>query len=110
MSSNIAVWKEIGVNPFNRNCLKDNKVKHVIVIPEDGTIDVDADPLTEKLLKIKRENRECIEFLNKFGLDGSQFFHHLPVLDLTKEGNHIAVTVPLSRERQDALSKANTAL
>ena len=31
-SNNIAVWKEIGINPFNRNCLTDNKVKHEIVI------------------------------------------------------------------------------
>ena len=109
VSNNIAVWKEIGINPFNRNCLKDNKAKHEIVILEDGTINVDADPLTENILKIKRENTECIKFLNEVGIDGSQFFHHLPVLDLTKEGNWIAVTVPLSRARQDALAKANTA-
>ena len=54
VSNTIAVWKEIGINPFNQNCLKDNKVKHDIVILEDGTINVDSDPLTEKLLKIKR--------------------------------------------------------
>ena len=56
VSNNIAVWKDIGIDPFNRNCLKDNKVKHEIVILEDGTIDVDADPLTENLMKTKREN------------------------------------------------------
>ena len=109
VSNNIAVWKEIGINTFNRNCLKDNKVKHEILILEDGTIDVDAHPLTEKLLKINRENIDCIEFLNEVGFDGSQFFHHLPVLDLTKEGNRISVTAPLSPARQDSLSKANTA-
>ena len=70
---------------------------------------MDADPLTEKQLNIKRDNTECIEFLNEVGFDGSQFFQHLPVLDLTKEGNWIAVTVPLSWARQDALAKANTA-
>ena len=32
VSNNIAVWKEIGINHFNRNCLKDIKVKHEIVI------------------------------------------------------------------------------
>ena len=69
---------------------------------------MDADPLTEKLLKIKRENTECIEFLNEVGFYGSQFFNHLPVLGVTKEGNRIAVTVPLSRAQQDALDKANT--
>ena len=55
-------------------------MKHKIVILEDGTIDVDADPLTEKLPKIKRENTEFIEFLNEVGFDGSQLFHHLPAL------------------------------
>ena len=109
VSDNIYVWKEICINPFNRNCLKYDKVKHEIVILEDGTIDVDAYPFTEKLLKIKRENTECIEFLNEVGFDGSKFFHHLPVLDLTQEGNWIAVTFPLSRARQYALAKANTA-
>ena len=58
-------------------------MKHEIVILEDGTIDVDSDPLTEKLPKIKRQNTECIKFLNEVGFYGSQFFHHLPVLDLT---------------------------
>ena len=108
VSNNIAVWKEIGINTFNWNFLKDNKVKHEIVILEDRTIDVDYDPLNEKLLKIKRDNTECIEFLNEVGFDGSQFFHHLPVLDLTEEGNRISVTVPLSRARQYAHAKANT--
>ena len=60
VSNNIVVWKEIGINPFNRNSLKYNKVKYDIVILEDGTIDVDADLLTEKLLKIKRDITECI--------------------------------------------------
>ena len=74
MSNNIAVWKEIVINPFNWNCLKDKKVKHEILILEYGTIYVDADPLTKKILKIKRENTECIDFLNEVGFDGSQFF------------------------------------
>ena len=59
-------------------------MKHEIVILEYGTIDVDADPLTEEPLKIKRENTDCIEFLNEVGFDGSRFFHHLPFLALTK--------------------------
>ena len=60
-------------------------MKHEIVILEDRTIDVDYDPLNEKLLKIKRNNTECIEFLNEFRFVGSQFFHNLPVLDLSKQ-------------------------
>ena len=56
VSKNIVVWNKIGINPFNWNCLKDNKVKHEIVILEDVTIDVDSDKLTENILNIKREN------------------------------------------------------
>ena len=85
VSNNIAIWKEIGINPFNRNFLNDNKVKHEIVILEYGTIDVDDDPLTEEPLKIKIENTDCIEFLNEVGFDGSRFFRHLPVLALTNQ-------------------------
>ena len=43
---NVNIWAEIGVNPFNRKCLEDTKVKHKVLELPDGTIDVDADPLS----------------------------------------------------------------
>ena len=48
----IKIWADIGVNIFYRNCLINDKVKHEIVVTEDGAIDIDADPLSTKLLHI----------------------------------------------------------
>ena len=47
---NVAIWGTIGINPFNRDCLNDSKVKHEIVQLLDRRIDVNADPLSMKLL------------------------------------------------------------
>ena len=48
----------IGVNPFDRNCLLDDKVKHEIVLTEDGAIDIDVDPLSQKLSNIENMNKQ----------------------------------------------------
>ena len=40
---NLAIWKLIGISPFNRKCLEDNKVKHEIVVLLYGTIDIETD-------------------------------------------------------------------
>ena len=53
----IKIWADVGVNPFDRNCLLDDKVKHQIVVTKDSTIDVDTDPLSTKLLKIEGMNK-----------------------------------------------------
>ena len=37
---NRKIWAEIGINPFNRKCLEDAKVKHEVVELPDGTLDV----------------------------------------------------------------------
>ena len=104
--ANEKVWEAIGIRPFDRKCLQDDKVKHEIVLLEDGTIDIDADPLTEKLIAIERANKEAVDFLTKCGYDGEQFRKSAPVIEIAKL--KIAVTVPLTREHQDLLSKAST--
>ena len=104
---NVNIWAEIGVNPFNRKCLQDDKVKHEIVMHEDGTIDVDADPLSVKLLEIEGVNKTSIALLDLHGLDGSVFKICAPRLDKAK--TNVGVTVPQSRARQDLLAKAATA-
>ena len=47
--SNVRIWAEIGINPFDRRCLQDDIVKHEIGICEDDTIDVNTDPIGLKL-------------------------------------------------------------
>ena len=65
------IWATIGIFHFDRNCLRYNKVKHEVVTLEDGTIDVDADPLATKLLSIEELNKSAISLLDLHGLDGS---------------------------------------
>ena len=104
---NVNIWAEIGVNPFNRKCLEDAKVKHEVVELPDGTIDVDADPLSSKLLSIEKLNRDAVSFLIANGYGGKEFEKCAPRQHRSQK--NIAVTAPLSRERQDVLAKASTA-
>ena len=103
---NINIWAEIGVNPFTRKCLQNDKVKHEIVMQEDGTIDVDADHLSVKLLEIEGMNKTSTALLDLHGLDGILFKICAPRLDKAK--TNVGVTVPQSRARQDLLAKAAT--
>ena len=57
MSLNLS--HDIGVNPFDRNWLLDDKVKHEILVTEDGAIDVDEYPLSKKLLQIENQNKRA---------------------------------------------------
>ena len=104
---NRKIWAEIGINPFNRKCLEDSKVKHEVLELPDGTLDVDADPLTSKLLQIERLNRAAVSFLVANGYDGTVFSKCAPRQHRSQR--NIAVTAPRSRERQDRLAKASTA-
>ena len=104
---NISIWAEIGLNPFNRRCLQDDKVKHEIVTCEDGTIDVDADPIGVKLQEIEDINLRSTGVLTAHGFNGSALQISAPRRDKSKTS--ISVTAPHSRERQDLLTKASTA-
>ena len=94
------------MNPFTRKCLQNDKVKHEIVMQEDGTIDVDADHLSVKLLEIEGMNKTSTALLDLHGLDGILFKICAPRLDKAK--TNVGVTVPQSRARQDLLAKAAT--
>ena len=106
LENNISVWKTIGIHPFDRNCLSDKKVKHEVIVLESGVVDIDADPLTTTLLNLQKQNQDAVDFLNKTDCDGNQFLQDAPMKRMTQK---IAVTVPHSRERQDALASASTA-
>ena len=68
---------------------------------------MDADPLSDKLLKIEDMNKEATALLNRHGLDGDVLKICAPRLDTSK--TDIGVTAPKSRARQDLLAKAATA-
>jgi len=101
---NVKVWAKIGVKPFDRNCLQDDKVRHEVVTLPDGTIDVDADPLSTKLVNIEDLIKKSTDLLSIHGLNGSVFWKKAPRLDQLKMNT--VVMAPLSRERQDLLMNA----
>ena len=89
---NVQVWAEIGVKPFDRNCLQDDKVRHEVVTLPDGTIDVDKNPLSTKLVNIEDLNNKSTDLLSMHGLNGSIFRKKTPRLDQLKMKT--AVTLP----------------
>merc|ERR1711971_509147 len=100
----MGIWKELGYFPFTRQLLQDRKVKHEIVVLEDGTIDVDADPMTEVLLKYEEENEKAVRKLNAFGFNGNEFLKKAPKVDTSK--NQIAVTERGSVARWELINDA----
>ena len=50
---NLKIWATIGINPFNRKYLSDSNVKYKVIIEEDGSININANLLTSKLLHIE---------------------------------------------------------
>ena len=104
---NQQVWRKLGFYPFTRACLLDAKVKHEVVVRADGTIDLEADPLAHVLMKYENENKEAVAKINQLGAAGNYLLKQAP--KLTAQRKKIAVTVPNTRERQDALGRASTA-
>ena len=47
---NQEVWRKLGFYPFTRACLLDAKVKHEVVVLANGTIGLEADPLSHVLM------------------------------------------------------------
>ena len=87
--------------------LRDDKVKHVIVVTEDGAIDADAEPLSTKLLQIENKNKIATELSQLNSYNRSSLKKLAPRLDLCKIKT--CVTAPHSHERKDILVKASTA-
>ena len=61
-----------GAVPLTRQCLQSAKVRHEISVDQQGIVDPNADPETEKLLRIEEANGMACDYLNGFGFDGNQ--------------------------------------
>ncbi|OEU17850.1 hypothetical protein FRACYDRAFT_238278 [Fragilariopsis cylindrus CCMP1102] len=101
---NQEVWRKLGFNPFTRACLLDAKVKHEVVVLADGTIDLEGDPLSHLLMKYEQENKAAVAKINQYGGSGNYLLKEAPRLSAQRK--KIAVTAPMSRERQDLLGKS----
>ena len=71
-------------------------------------LNVEADPQTYILMEYEKENKEAVATINRYGGDGNHLLMAAPKIT-AKQKNKIAVSVPQTRERQDALEKASTA-
>ena len=80
----INIWADIGVNLFDRNCLLYGKVKHKILVTEDGVIDVDEDPLSKKLLQTENQNKRATEMLQLNVYNRSALKKLAPRIELCK--------------------------
>jgi hypothetical protein len=103
---NLEVLEKVEMVPCTHACLQDPKVCHEIV-EHDGVIDVDADPLAAKMADIVCMNTMACKLLLASGYaDTSVFQKTLRIHDIAKK--EAALTLPYSKERQEALLKASS--
>lgn len=105
-----ACWAKTGIYPLTRRCLSDPKVMRQVVIGKDGEVDLEADPVAEKLLAQERLNYAACDALNYHGYDGDRFRKKAPRLDLSKDGVAIKITSDMPLEEQvEIMSTCNKA-
>jgi len=103
----VKVWADIGLQPFDRNCLQDDKVKNKVVTLPDGTFNVDSDHLCTKLLNTEDLNKKATDLLTLHDLDRNVFRKRAPRFDVST--TKTTVIAPLFREGQDILMDASSA-
>ena len=72
------VWRTIGISPFTRNCLQDEKVQHELILLPDGSIDLSTDPNVAALVAHEKKNSAAIKVLNDAGFNGEVFRKNAP--------------------------------
>ena len=93
-------WEKIGISPFTRRCLQDSNVAHDLILRNNGSIDLDADPMSVKLVLFEKMNGEAIRVLNDGGFNGEVFRKYAP----RKQAGITPLTVANTRARQDAIA------
>jgi hypothetical protein len=73
---------------------------------EDGSYNVEADPMSSLYIQLEAHNTLCCDLLSSLGFDGDALQAKAPVITAASEPG---VTVPHTRERQLALLAAKTA-
>ena len=101
--TNRKIWRTIGIFPFNRQCLQDSNVSHKLIMLENGTIDLDADPSSISLILYEEQSATAAAALNAQGFNGDVFLEYAPRVSANRK---IAVTCPNTRARQDAMTGA----
>ena len=99
-------WKEVGIVPFTRNSLKSKHVRHELVMTSNGEVDDSADPMSSHLMALHNLNSTCCAILTSFGADGNLLYKEPKPKNSAKQ--KAKLTVPNSRERQDAIANSTT--
>jgi hypothetical protein len=96
-------WEnKLGVVPFTRAALNDKKVRHEIVLNEDGKADGNIDPQSKYLEELRILNNTCCDILNVAGYDGELLRANVARFDIVKRQQNM--TKPRTKERQDAIA------
>jgi hypothetical protein len=96
-------WEnKLGVVPFTRAALADKKVRHEIVLNEDGEADETIDPQSAYLEDLRILNHSCCDILNVAGYDGELLRVNVPRFNILKRQKNM--TKPRTKERQDAIA------
>ena len=88
-------WAVVGAAPLTRSCLSFDKVRH----------DCEDDPLNSVFKQIEESNHNACALLTARGLNGDKMKVRLRNIKKTEAK---PVTVPYTKERQEALLKAKT--
>ena len=103
--ANLKCWAKVGAVPLTRKCLYHEDVTHFICVNKDGKIDLEADHEINKLIAWEEINKSTCAFLSSHGFGGHHYLTEAP----KKKQEEIGVTVPMSKERLEALAKASSA-
>jgi hypothetical protein len=96
-------WEnKLGVVPFTRAALNDKKVRHEIVLNEEGEADESIDPQSKYLEELRILNNTCCDILNVAGYNGELLRVKVPRFDITKRQQNM--TIARTKERQDAIA------
>ncbi|CAB9523296.1 unknown protein [Seminavis robusta] len=106
-----AAARKCGYCPSTRVGLKSAKIRHEIVETEDGDINESADPYGCLLDELEQQNDDAVSFLedNDYNLADNLRRHPKRVTSAQTKGRMSVVTVPNTRERQDAIQSCSTA-
>ena len=110
-----AARDKCGYCPATRAALKHSLIRHQIVLSEDGTIDMNADPHGEMLDILEKANHRVIDSLLALNanydlcVNGKRFANHVIPTTVTEDGYKTTLTTPGTREHQDLLQKYGTA-
>jgi hypothetical protein len=106
-----ALFANIGVVPFTRECLNNKHVRHEICVVNGEAVDV-LDPMTTYYIRLEAENKATVAFLNSLGCKGdllkSELTRKYVVYCSVDADVDERVSVPLAEQTILAIMRANT--